>query len=66
MPRPGQVKPEADERLSDRIAVGLLTRPFPPEPVDRVVAECSHGRGRRGGGRRGPVAVAVVSRPVPG
>ena len=39
MPRPGQVKPETDERLSDRIAVGLLTRTFPPELVDRVVAE---------------------------
>ncbi|MFE3169957.1 IS4 family transposase [Streptomyces sp. NPDC059224] len=40
MPRPGQVKPETDERLSDRIAVGLLTRSFPPELVDRVVVEC--------------------------
>lgn len=40
MPRPGQVKPETDERLSDRIAVGLLTRSFPPELVDRVVAGC--------------------------
>ncbi|MRH93563.1 IS4 family transposase [Nocardia sp. SYP-A9097] len=40
MPRPGQVTPETDERLSDRIAIGLLTRTFPPELVDRVVAEC--------------------------
>ncbi|MFP8960532.1 IS4 family transposase [Streptomyces nanhaiensis] len=40
MPRPGQVKPETDERLSDRIAIGLLTRSFPPEVVDAVVAEC--------------------------
>lgn len=40
MPRVGQVRPETDERLSDRIAVGLLTRSFPPELVDRVVAEC--------------------------
>ncbi|QIS23433.1 IS4 family transposase [Nocardia terpenica] len=40
MPRPGQVKPETDERLSDRIAIGLLTRTFPPELVDRVVGEC--------------------------
>ncbi|MFD5514359.1 IS4 family transposase [Streptomyces sp. NPDC127051] len=39
MPRPGQVKPETDERLSDRIAIGLLTRSFPPELVDRVVEE---------------------------
>ncbi|MEE1820891.1 IS4 family transposase [Streptomyces sp. BE20] len=40
MPRPGQVKPATDERLSDRIAIGLLTRTFPPELVDRVVEEC--------------------------
>ncbi|MGK5447099.1 IS4 family transposase [Streptomyces radiopugnans] len=40
MPRPGQVKPETDERLSDRIAIGLLTRSFPPDVVDAVVAEC--------------------------
>jgi hypothetical protein len=33
------VKPRTDERLSDRIAVGLLTTAFPPELVDRVVAE---------------------------
>ncbi|MEU4449665.1 IS4 family transposase [Actinosynnema sp. NPDC050801] len=39
MPRPGQVKPETDARLSDRIAIGLLTRSFPPELVDRVIAE---------------------------
>ena len=39
MPRPGQVKPDTDARLSDRIAIGLLTRSFPPELVDRVIAE---------------------------
>ncbi|MEV0532856.1 transposase domain-containing protein, partial [Kitasatospora sp. NPDC050463] len=39
MPRPGQVKPATDERLSDRIAIGLLTRTFPPELVDRMVEE---------------------------
>ncbi|MBT2446506.1 IS4 family transposase [Streptomyces sp. ISL-43] len=39
MPRPGQVKPETDERLSDRIAIGLLTRTFPPDLVDRIVEE---------------------------
>lgn len=39
MPRPGQVKPETDARLSDRIAIGLLTRSFPPELVDRVIVE---------------------------
>ena len=40
MPRPGQVKSATDERLSDRIAIGLLTRTFPPELVDRVVEKC--------------------------
>ncbi|MEY9937600.1 IS4 family transposase [Streptacidiphilus sp. MAP5-3] len=40
MPRPGQVKPETDERLSDRIAIGLLTRTFPPDVVDRIVESC--------------------------
>ena len=39
MPRAGQLKPPADERLPDRIAIGLLTVTFPPELVDRVVAE---------------------------
>ncbi len=39
MPRPGQVKPDTDTRLSDRIAIGLLTRTFPLELVDRVIAE---------------------------
>ncbi|SCF64538.1 Insertion element 4 transposase N-terminal [Streptomyces sp. DconLS] len=27
-------------RFSDRIALGVLTRVFPPELVDEVVAEC--------------------------
>jgi hypothetical protein len=41
----GQVKPETDARLSDRIAVGLLTRTFPPveagdqDVLDAAVAE---------------------------
>lgn len=39
MPRAGWVKPETDQRLSDHISVGVLTRVFPPEVVDRVVAE---------------------------
>ena len=29
----------ADQRLSDHISIGVLTRVFPPEVVDRVVAE---------------------------
>lgn len=47
MPRPGQVKPATDERLSDRIAIGLLTRTFPPELVDRIVEECGRTGQRR-------------------
>src|SRR6266571_8852098 len=39
MPRAGWVKPETDQRLSDHISLGVLTRVFPPELVDRVVAE---------------------------
>lgn len=33
------MKPETDQRLSDHISLGVLTRVFPPELVDRVVAE---------------------------
>ncbi|WP_282204618.1 IS4 family transposase [Kitasatospora fiedleri] len=40
MPRPGQLKSPTSDRLSDRIALGVLTRAFPPELVDEVVAEC--------------------------
>lgn len=43
MPRPGQVKPVTDARLSDRVSIGLLTRTFPPELVDRVIAETGRG-----------------------
>src|SRR5919108_5171683 len=39
MPRAGWVKPQTDQRLSDHISLGVLTRVFPPELVDRVVAE---------------------------
>jgi hypothetical protein len=39
VPRAGQVKPPVEPRLSDRIAIGVLTSTFPPELVDRVVAE---------------------------
>ena len=37
MPRAGQVRPPTDERLSDRVAIGLLTRAFPPGVVDAAV-----------------------------
>ena len=39
MPRAGWFKPETGQRLSDHISLGVLTRVFPPELVDRVVAE---------------------------
>jgi len=37
MPRVGQVKPSNDERLADRISVGVLTSTFPPVLVDEVL-----------------------------
>ncbi len=39
----GQVKSPAGERLSDRIAIGVLTRAFPPQLIDEVVAETGRG-----------------------
>lgn len=39
MPRAGWVKPETDQRLSDHISIGVLSRVFPPEVVDEVIAE---------------------------
>jgi hypothetical protein len=38
MPRAGWVKPVSERRLSDLVSVGLLTRVFPPELVDEVIA----------------------------
>ncbi len=46
MPRAGQVKPPTDERLSDRIAIGLLTRTFMPEAVDAAIASADRGEVR--------------------
>jgi hypothetical protein len=37
VPRAGWVKPVTDQRLSDHISIGVLTRVFPPELVDAVV-----------------------------
>src|SRR5438034_835542 len=37
VPRAGWVKPRDDQRLSDHVALGVLTRTFPPELVDAVV-----------------------------
>jgi len=45
MPRAGWVKPETDRRLSDLVSVGVLTRVFPPDVVDEVIA--SAGRTER-------------------
>jgi len=34
VPRAGWIKPETDQRLSDHVALGVLTRTFPPALVD--------------------------------
>lgn len=39
MPRAGQRKPLSDSRLTDHVSIGVLTRVFPPELVDGVLAE---------------------------
>jgi hypothetical protein len=39
MPRAGWVKPRDDQRLSDYVALGVLTRTFPPDLVDEILAE---------------------------
>lgn len=41
------MKSPVGERLSDRIALGVLTSAFPPELVDEVVAACGRGEQRR-------------------
>lgn len=40
MPRAGWVKPRSDQHLSDHISIGVLTRTYPPELIDRVLADC--------------------------
>ena len=47
MPRAGWVKPEDDQRLSDHVALGVLTRTFAPGLVDEVVAVTGRGERRR-------------------
>ena len=37
VPRKGWRKPQSDQRLTDHIALGVLTRIFPPELVDAVI-----------------------------
>ena len=39
MPRAGWVKPQDDQRLSDHVALGVLTRTFPPGLVDAVLED---------------------------
>lgn len=39
MPRAGWVKPQDDQRLSDHVALGVLTRTFPPVLVDAVLVD---------------------------
>ncbi|MET8704745.1 IS4 family transposase [Kitasatospora sp. NPDC004723] len=46
MARVGQVKSPAGERLSDRIAIGVLTQAFPPGLVDEVIAETGRAEKR--------------------
>jgi hypothetical protein len=38
--RAGWKKPETETRLSDLVSVGLLTRVFPADVIDEVIAEC--------------------------
>jgi hypothetical protein len=40
------VKPPTDERLSDRIAIGVLTRVFPPAVVDAAIAAADRAQVR--------------------
>ena len=46
MPRAGWVKPQTDQRLSDHVALGVLTRTFPPGLVDEVVQAAGRGEQR--------------------
>jgi hypothetical protein len=47
VPRAGWVKPRTDQRLSDHISIGVLTRAYPPELIDRVLAECGREERRK-------------------
>jgi len=40
MPRAGWVKPESPRRLSDVVSVGVVTKVFPADVVDEVIAAC--------------------------
>ena len=45
MPRAGWKKPVSDRRLSDLVSVGVLTRVFPPDLVDEVIAQAGRTDG---------------------
>jgi hypothetical protein len=47
MPGAGQTKPPVAPRLSDRIAIGVLTTTFPPELVDRVIVKTGRAEQRQ-------------------
>src|SRR5512132_245089 len=47
MPRAGPTAPAVTPRLPDRIAIGVLTRTFPPELMDRVIAKTGRGEQRQ-------------------
>lgn len=53
MARAGQVKAPVEERLSDRVALGVLMRVFPAELIDEVVAETGRVEQRSRCCRRG-------------
>ena len=46
MPRAGWVKPRDDQRLTDHVALGVLTSTFPPELVDAVIDEAGRSSQR--------------------
>ena len=46
MARSGWIKPETPERLSDHVSLGVLTRAFPPDVVDEVIARTGAGQAR--------------------
>jgi Insertion element 4 transposase N-terminal len=47
MPRAGWAKPDSDQRLSDHVALGVLTRTFPPDLVDEILAQTGRVQQRR-------------------
>ena len=46
MARSGLLLPSGPERLSDQVSLGVLTRVFSPDVVDRVIARAGAGEQR--------------------